>query len=84
MVERAVVCIKAEEERADGPSLFARVPAIPADDDIHCAQVFDLHHAAHARLVATIEALADDAIETCPLEAFEPILRDLGVSRCRG
>ena len=73
MVERALVVVQPEQQRADVRARPVLVPAEAGDDAVRRALVLDLEHRALARLVRRVEALGDDAVEPGALEPIEPV-----------
>ena len=59
MVERALVVVQAEQQRADVRARAVLVPAEAGDDAVGGALVLDLEHRALARLVRRVEPLGD-------------------------
>ena len=79
MVERALVVVEPEQQRADVGARAVLVPAEPGHDAIGGALVLDLEHRPLAGLVGRIEPLRDDAVEPRALEPLEPVGRGRAV-----
>ena len=73
VVQRAVVVVEAEQQRADQLAGAVLVPAEAGDDAVGGAHVLDLQHRALARLVRAARRLGDHAVEPGALEAVEPV-----------
>ena len=73
MVERALVVVQAEQQRADVRARAVLVPAEAGDDAVGGALVLDLEHRPLARLVRRVEPLGDHAVEAGALEPLEPV-----------
>ena len=74
-MQRALVVVEAEQQRADEPVLSRLVPAKARDDAVGRARVLDLDHRALARLVRAVLRLGDHAVETGAFEPREPVRR---------
>src|SRR5205085_5628093 len=83
VMERAVVIVEAEQERADHRARAVLVPAKARDDAVGRARVLDLDHRALARLVRRVEPLGHDAVEPRAFEALEPVLGERAILRGR-
>ena len=81
VVQRAVVVVEAEQQRADALAVF--VDAVPGDHAVGRAFVLHLHHRALAGPVRAVERLGDDAVEPRAFEVLEPVGRDVAVARGR-
>src|SRR5579883_797192 len=64
VLQRAGIVVQTEQQRADAARLAFFVPAETGGDAIAIALVLDLQHDALVRLVAEVERLGDDAIES--------------------
>ena len=83
VVERALVVVEPEQERADHRSGAVLVPAKAGDDAVGRARVLDLDHRALAGRYGDVEALRHDAVEPGALEAAEPVLGERAIARRR-
>src|SRR3989442_10412863 len=83
VVQRAILVIEAEQERADHRAGAVLVPAEAGDHAVGGARVFDLDHRALAGAVGRVQTLRHDAVEPGPLEATEPVLREGAIARGR-
>src|SRR5690606_16059183 len=85
-LERPLVVVEAEEERAEQGTLRRRglVQPVPREDDVGGPLVLDLEHRALVRRVRAAQRLDDDAVEPCPLELGEPPDRDVVLARAGG
>ena len=78
MLQRAAVIVQAEQQRAD--RVLARlVPAKSRHHAVGGAGVLDLEHRALAGLVGAVETFRHHAVESCALEAVEPVGRERDV-----
>src|SRR6476660_3541819 len=67
------VGVKAQQQRADRRLVTALVPTKSVDDAIAFALVLHLQHHSLVRLVGSVAGFRNHAIESCALEALEPI-----------
>ena len=75
VVERALVVVQPEQQRADVRARPVLVPAEAGDHAVGGALVLDLEHRPLAGLVRRVEPLGDDAVEPGALEPLEPVRR---------
>jgi hypothetical protein len=80
VVQRALVVVEAEQERADELVRTVLVPPEAGDDAVRSAHVLDLEHGALLRLVRQVDGLGDDAVEPSALELHEPASRDFRIA----
>src|SRR5438094_4905429 len=83
MVERVVVVVQAEQERADHRAGALLVPAEAGDHAISRALVLHLDHRALPGAIGRVETLCHDTIEPGALEAAEPVRRKRSIARSR-
>jgi len=83
VLERTVVVIEAEQERADHRARAVLVPAESGDDAIGGARMLGLDHRALAGPVGLVESFRHHAIEPGTLEALEPFLGQGAIERRR-
>ena len=84
VLQVAGVVVETEQQRADGVSLAALVPAEAGDDAVAVALVLHLEHHALVRLVDAARRLRHHAVEAGALEAPEPVARRRARSRVAG
>src|SRR5262249_2232174 len=83
MVERAIVVVQAEQERADHRAGALLVPAEAGDYAVSRAFVLHLDHRAFSGAIGLVETLCHDTIEAGALEAVEPVRRKRSIARSR-
>src|SRR5580704_4900675 len=83
MVERVIVVVKAEQERADHRAGTLLVPAEASDQAVSRALVLHLDHRAFPGAIGPVETLCHDTIEPGALEAAEPVRRKRSIARSR-
>src|SRR6478672_7661375 len=81
VLESPVVVEEAEEQRAERDALSVLVPAEACHHAITLALVLHLEHDALVRLVRSVLALRDHAVEPGALEPAEPVGGNAAVSR---
>src|SRR5215472_15017235 len=81
MVERVIVVIEAEQERADHRAGALLVPAEAGDHAVSRALVLHLDHRPFPGAIGRVETLCHDTIEPGALEATEPVRRKRRVAR---
>src|SRR4029077_5225480 len=84
MVERVIVVVQAEQERADHRAGALLVPAEGGGHAISRALVLHLDHRAFPGAIGRVETLCHDTIEPGALEAAEPVRRKRSIARSRG
>ena len=83
-VQGPAVVEQPEEQRSNmGPSAVL-MPPEAGNGTVGGALVLDLDHRPLPRLVRPVEALGDDAIEACALEAVEPVRGERAIGGRRG
>src|SRR5215468_1161846 len=83
MVERVIVVVQAEQERADHRAGALFVPAEAGDHSVSRALVLDLDHRAFPGAIGRVETLCHDTVEPGALEAVEPVRRKRSIARSR-
>ena len=83
VVQRALVVVEPEQQRADQRAGALLVPAEAGDHAVGGAHVLHLEHRALARLVGGVARLGDHAVEAGALEAVEPVARRPRGRACR-
>src|SRR5215831_901123 len=81
MVERVIVVVEAEQERADHRAGALLVPAEAGDHAVSRALVLHLDHRAFPSAIGRVKTLCHDAIEPGALEAAEPVRRKRSIAR---
>src|SRR5207249_401795 len=76
VLERALVVVEPEKERADELAPALLVPAEPRHHAVGGAHVLDLDHHTLARCVDARLVLGDHPVEAGTLEAMEPLVRE--------
>jgi hypothetical protein len=80
VVERPIVVVEAEQERADHRPGTLLVPAEAGDHAVGGARVLHLDHRALAGAIGRVEPLGHDPVEPGALEAMEPVLGESPVA----
>ena len=73
VVQRPVVIVETQQERAHGRPRAVLVPAEAGDDAVAVALMLHLEHDPLVRLVEARRLLGHDAVQACALEAAEPV-----------
>src|SRR5438045_2968438 len=73
-MQRALVIVEPEQERADHRARAVLVPPKTGDDTISRTRMLDLDHRPLARAIGSIETLRHHTIEPRAFKASEPIL----------
>ena len=83
MVQRVIVVVEAQQERADHRAGALLVPAEARDHAVSRALVLHLDHRAFPGAIGRVETLCHDTIEPGALEAAEPVRRKRSIARSR-
>ena len=83
MVEREIVVVQSEQERADHRAGAFLVPAEAGDQAVSRALVLHLDHRAFPGAIGCVETFCHDTIEPGALKAAEPVRRKRWVARSR-
>src|SRR5207253_662563 len=81
MVERVIVIVQAEQERADHRAGALLVPAEAGNHAISRALVLHLDHRALPGAIGRVEPLCHDTIQPGALDAAEPVRRKRSIAR---